>query len=328
MLACFSLTLVACSSDADSDTSVDSSSNEESGSRESEPVEPEDEDESVDETDGSHNENGAGEEDDPSEYSEEQVTGEYIIHLERSEELPLQLYFLRTTDEMTREQLLFESLTESDPSQRQHFSNMTDFAVEGTVANLYFDEDDVLSMASTESNQFWEVLHELGFKYGISEVNLFNQDGERGLTFAESIWEEPIAIEPEPNRGYYVVSLDSSKRGESTYVSGIVTEESIYGEGDELFSFEETIETMATIEAEEVPYYSGIYDGIEIEEARIEGDQAIVRYQIHSEADPTEQERIDFEQVLQLAALDFQVEELHLVNETDQVISVFPLLKE
>lgn len=83
-------------------------------------------------------------------------------------------------------------------------------------------------------------------------MNLFNQDGERGLTFAESIWEEPIAIEPEPNRGYYVVSLDSSKRGESTYVSGIVTEESIYGEGDELFSFEETIETMATIEAEEV----------------------------------------------------------------------------
>ncbi|GAF11155.1 hypothetical protein JCM19045_236 [Bacillus sp. JCM 19045] len=47
----------------------------------------------------------------------------------------------------------------------------------------------------------------------------------------------------------------------------------------------------------------------------------------HSEAAPTEQERIDFEQVLQLAALDFQVEELHLVNETDQVISIFPLIK-
>ncbi|WP_144558259.1 hypothetical protein [Shouchella miscanthi] len=82
---------------------------------------------------------------------------------------------------------------------------MTDFEVDGTILNLYFNEDDVLSMASTESNQFWEVLHEPGFRYGISEVNLFNQDGERGLVFAESIWEEPIAIEPEPNRGYYVV---------------------------------------------------------------------------------------------------------------------------
>ncbi len=78
--------------------------------------------------------------------------------------------------------------------QRQHFSNMTDFEVDGTTLNLYFNEDDVLSMASTESNQFWEVLHEPGFRYGISEVNLFNQDGERGLVFAESIWKNRLQL--------------------------------------------------------------------------------------------------------------------------------------
>ncbi|GAF11156.1 hypothetical protein JCM19046_1656 [Bacillus sp. JCM 19046] len=281
LLSSLTFSMAACSDDDASNTSVDSSSNEEAGTNTTEPVENEEDDESTndldnDETDDTDNESGAGEKDDTPEYREEQVTGEYIIHLERSEELPLQLYFLRTTDEMTREQLIHESLNESDPSQRQLFSQVTDFEVDGTTLNLYFNEDDVLSMASTESNQFWEVLHELGFRYGISEVNLCNQDGERGVNFAENTWEEPIAIEPETNRCYYVILLESSERGESTYVSGAIAEETIFGDEDELLSFEQTIEAMATVENEEGPYHSGIYDGLEIEEARIEDDQAIV----------------------------------------------------
>lgn len=333
MLACFSLALVACSNDDDTDTAVDSAPNGEEGTSTTEPIEDDDDSESNNGTDSDEDNdtddaNGINEADDAPDYTEEQVTGDYLIHLERSEELGVQLYFTRTSGDMTRDQLLHESLQESDPSQRQLFSAVTDFEVDGAAANLYFNEDDVLSMASTESNQFWEVLHEIGFRYGIKEINLFNQDGERGLTFAENTWEDPVEIEQEPNRGYYVVAADSSEQGENTYVSGAVTEESIYGADDELLNFEETIEAMTTVENEDMPYHSGIYDGIEIEEATIDGSQAIVRYQVGDDAEASDQERQDFEQVLQLAALDFQVEELKIINETDQVISSYPLIED
>ncbi|WP_152654534.1 hypothetical protein [Oceanobacillus sp. CFH 90083] len=66
---------------------------------------------------------------------------------------------------------------------------------------------------------------------------------------------------------------------------------------------------------------------MEIEEAMIVGNQAIVNH-INDEAEASQQEREDFDQVLQLAVLDFQVEAFKLVNETDRVISIFPLLEE
>lgn len=260
-------------------------------------------------------------------YTEEQVAGDFLIYGEWLEGTDFMLYFTRTTDEMTREERFHQSLIESDPSQRDLFSATTNFEVDGTVVNLYYNENDHLSMASTESAQFWEVLHAIGFRYGFDEFNLFNQDGERGLTFAESYWEEPVEIEQEPNRGYYVVSPEKSERGEFTYISGAVAGEEIYADDGELLDFGQTVEAMATVENDKGSYYSGIYEGLEIEEAMIDGDEAIVKYDISDEAEVSQQEREDFEQVLQLAALDFQVEELKIVNETDRIVSVYPLLK-
>ncbi|GIN73409.1 hypothetical protein J14TS2_38840 [Bacillus sp. J14TS2] len=262
------------------------------------------------------------------EYTEEEVTGDFLIYGEWLEGTDLVLYFTRTTDEMTREERFHQSLMESDPSQRELFSDTTKFEVDGKAANLYFDENDDLSMASTESSQFWEVLNEIGFRYGIEEFNLFNQDGERGLALAENHWEEPVKIEEEPNRGYYVMSPEESERGEYTYISGAVAEEEIYADDGELFDFGQTVEAMTTVKTDEDTYHSGIYDGLEIEEAMIDGNQAIVKYHIDDGVEASQQEREDFEQVLQLAALDFQVEALQLVNETDQVISTYPLLDE
>ncbi|WP_416150116.1 hypothetical protein ACM26V_03745 [Salipaludibacillus sp. HK11] len=315
-IVCVTLVVAACNNAEETEPANEMSSNGEENIEQTESINNEDE--------GNDNESG---EEMSDEYTEEEVTGDFLIYSDRTEPSDLMFYFTRTTDEMTREELFEQSLIESDPSQDQLLSTMTNFEVDGTVVNLYFDENDNLSMASTESDQFWEVLHEIGFRFGIDEINLFNQDGERGLTFAENIWEEPIEIEQEPTRGYYVMSEDNSERGEYTYISGAVAEEEIYTEDDDLLDFGKTIEEMASVENDDGSYYSGIYEGLEIEEATINGNQATVRYHINEDVEAPEQEREDFEQVIQLAALDFQVEELEIVNETDRVISVYPLLK-
>lgn len=327
-LVCVGLVVAACNNTNETDSANETPSNGDEDIGETEPIDNEgdsvSDDESVNEGEGSDHENGAEEPD----YTEEQVAGDFLIYGDRLESFGLMFYFTRTADDLTREQRFHQSLMESDPSQRDLFSAVTDFEVDGTVANLYFNEDDQLSMSSTESGHFWEVLHEIGFRYGIDEFNLFNQDGERGLAFAENTWEEPVEIEQEPNRGYYVMPAEESERGEYTYISGAVAEEEIYTDDGELFDFGQTVEAMATVENDGASYYSGIYEGLEIEEAMINGKQAIVRYHVSDGVEATEQERQDFEQVLQLAALDFQVEDLKIINETDRVISVYPLVKE
>ncbi|WP_440897475.1 hypothetical protein ACS127_05770 [Amphibacillus sp. Q70] len=313
-LILISLVVAACNNTSETDSNSESSAND---------------DENIGETEVTEDENN-GQDDgtEESDYTEEYAAGDYLVYGDRYETTEFRFYFTRTAEELTREERFHQSLIESDPSQRDLFSAVTDFEVDGTVVNLYFDENDTLSMASTESAQFWEVLHEIGFRFGIDEFNLFNQDGERGLTFAEGYWEEPVEIEQEPNRGYYVMPTEESERGEYTYISGAVAGEDIYTADGELLDFGQTVEAMATVENAEGSYYSGIYEGLEIEEAVIEGDQAIVKYHIGDGVEASQQEREDFEQVLQLAALDFQVEELKLVNHTDQVISVYPLLNE
>ncbi|MFD1067835.1 hypothetical protein [Oceanobacillus locisalsi] len=329
----FSFVLAACNNTNETDSADETPSNNEADSEED-----------VNETESNNPEEGAASDENPAEneeandhsdneaeeqeYTEEQVSGDYLIHAEWLDGTDLLLYFTRTADEMTREERIHQSLMESDPSQRDLFSATTNFEVDGTEANLYFNEDDDLSMASTESAMFWEALNEIGFRYGLDEFNLFNQDGERGLVFAENQWQDPVDIEQEPNRGYYVMSPEETERGEHTYISGAVAEEEIFAEDGELLDFGQTVEAMTTATNDDGSYRSGIYEGLEIEEARIDEDQATVTYHINDGAEASQQEREDFEQVLQLAALDFQVEELKLVNETDQVISVYPLLEE
>ncbi|PPA70100.1 hypothetical protein [Jeotgalibacillus proteolyticus] len=315
VLFLLSLMLAACNSESENGSDNEGESNP-TGQKEETPVE-------VDEED-------AGSQEDESEeanYTEENVKGDYIIYSERADELGLLYYFTRTAEDLPHQELLHRSLVESDTSLRNLFSAVTNFEVQGTAANFYYNEDDNLSMASTESEEFWEVLNELGFRFGIEEFNLLNQDGERGLTFAENYWEEPVKIEPEPNRGYYVVSAENSERGELTYVSAAVAGEEIYDDNGELLDFGQTVEAMAEVESGEPFYYAGIFEGMEIEEAIIEENQAIVRYRVNDGVQASEQERIDFEQVLQLTALDFQVQGLKIVNESDKIVSTYPLVE-
>ncbi|MDQ0208336.1 hypothetical protein [Alkalicoccobacillus murimartini] len=333
-LSLFSLTLLACNNTNEPTAPSESTQNE--NNDEVEIAEEEDEvtndqnEQNIEEEPSSNsdavNTDNEEDQDEQTDYSEEKVSGDYLIYIERLDGIDIMYHFTRTTDDMTREQLLHQSFIESDPSQNELFSAVTDFEVKGNVANLYYNEDDTLSTASTESSQFWDVVDEIGFRYDIDEVNLFNQDGERGLIFAENDWEEPINIEQEPNRGYYVMSPEKTERGENTYIGVVTVEEEIYTAEGELMDFSETVEAMATVENDEASYYSGIYEGLEIEEATIESDQATVRYTTKDGIEAPEQERKDFEQVLQLAAMDFQVDELKIVNETESIISTFPLV--
>ncbi|GAF12395.1 hypothetical protein JCM19045_1592 [Bacillus sp. JCM 19045] len=79
---------------------------------------------------------------------------------------------------------------------------------------------------------------------------------------------------------------------------------------------------MSTV-AEQDHYESVMYEGLMIEEARLTDDVATVQYTVESEG--TEEERIRFEQGVQLTAIEFSPKELRLVNNTEGMTSVFPL---
>lgn len=228
-----SLLLAACNNSNETDSAEEIPAANEGDSNSEEKDGTADTDSEANDKDDSNPDNEAEED----EYIEEQVSGDYLIYGEWQDGEDLLLYFTRTNDDLSREERIHQSLMESDPSQNRMFSATENFEVDGNIVNLYFNEDDDLSMASTESKLFWKALDEIGFRYGIEEYNLFNQDGERGLVFAEGNWEEPVEIEQESNRGYYVIPSEESERGEYTYISGSEAGEQIYSEDDELFDF-------------------------------------------------------------------------------------------
>ncbi|MEK4563291.1 hypothetical protein MKX54_01185 [Alkalihalobacillus sp. FSL R5-0424] len=299
-------------SDGDNTENVDSTADEAETSVE-EPVETEDLAAAEDENN------------DDEEYTEEQVSGGYLIYTGVLEGQDLVYSFVRTPENISVEERFHQSLMESNQSQRELFSNVYDFELDGTTANFYYDENETLSMASSESSIFWSMLNEIGFRFGVEEANLFNQDGERGLQFAENEWNEPIEIENKLNRGYYVLTVETSDDGEPLYISGVVAEEETNDPNGEPFTFEQTLEAMTTVNENDDVYKTGMYEGLSIQEAEIEDGLATVRYEVTRDEQAPEEERIQFEHVVQLAALDFQVNELQLINETDRVISTFPL---
>ncbi|MDQ0209071.1 hypothetical protein [Alkalicoccobacillus murimartini] len=72
---------------------------------------------------------------------------------------------------------------------------------------------------------------------------------------------------------------------------------------------------------------SAVPNGIERVDTSFEDDIATVQFTIDEEF-YSEENHIVFERGMQLLALDFKADELHLVNETEKVRSVFPLLGE
>lgn len=201
-----SLLAVACNDTTEENPSNNGGTPEGASSDQSEEqasVSNRDETEEEDSLNEDHDEEN-GDSDEEKDYTEERVAGDYLIFAEPHESFGVVFQFTRTAEELTREERFQQSLQESDPSQQDLFSATTHYEMDERTANFYYNDEDTLSMASTESNQFWEVLHELSFRFGINEINLFNQDGERDLHFAQMTIEEPIEVDHAPNRGYYV----------------------------------------------------------------------------------------------------------------------------
>ena len=98
-------------------------------------------------------------------------------------------------------------------------------------------------------------------------------------------------------------------------------------ENGEPLSFQATIETMKTIDGESGGHSLAIIEGIEVKEATFENGIAMVDYTVHEE-EVSEADQIVFERAMQLTALDFHADELHLMNETTQVKLILPLLNE
>lgn len=118
---------------------------------------------------------------------------------------------------------------------------------------------------------------------------------------------------------------DNEELEETLFLAGGNLEEQVTDENGEPLSFEETVETMKTVERDDAFYSSAIVEGIDIVGASIENGNASVQYTMDEEI-VTEADRIVFETAIQLAALDFHAWEVKLRNDTVQEVITYQLV--
>lgn len=82
---------------------------------------------------------------------------------------------------------------------------------------------------------------------------------------------------------------------------------------------------MDTIDGASGSLSSAIIEGIEVNEAFLVDGTATIHYTVNEET-VSETDQIVFERALQLTALDFHADELHVMNETKNIKSVYSLL--
>ncbi|TSB47911.1 hypothetical protein [Alkalicoccobacillus porphyridii] len=259
-------------------------------------------------------------------YQEEQVEDAYTLTSTRTQatdEHPLSLFtiaFERVEDDTSLEERLKQSLTEGDTTSNQVLEELDELTIEGQTASLIFTEDVQITLASTEQLQFQEMLFELSALYGINQLDFFVED-EQGVSFGETGELDGLEVEKVGTRGYFVVT-DNDVEG-STYVSGAYTELEYYNDEVESLDFADAVEHMRAVEEENVLYTSGIPDSIEIDSAELNDGVAEIHFTQTEDTEWTEEQIEDFEHVLQLTALDYEAEELILVNETERARTVF-----
>ncbi|MBM7839477.1 hypothetical protein JOC54_002757 [Alkalihalobacillus xiaoxiensis] len=330
------ISLAACNTD--NEANGDSTPSESASDQEHETNEVDTEPEAeLDETEEAETENGeeteesndtnetdeAGETDTDNEA--EKVAGNYLIEVDfkanEAEEYETVFGLTRTTDDLTYEERIIQSLRANDPSHDELLTEM-ELEVEGDILNLHYDSDNLIySLAQMPGSDFMSAISNTGQMFGLSEGHFYD-NGEQRVRLGEiqidsGITEfSPVA----PTRGYYYFEV---AEGEGPYfIRGSDTEERVQDDNEELLSFAETIEEMATV-AEQDHYESVMYEGLMVEEASLTDDVATVQYTVESEG--TEEERIRFEQGVQLTAIEFSAKELRLVNNTEGMTSVFPL---
>lgn len=224
------------------------------------------------------------------------------------------------------EERLKSSLLENDPSEQEILRSFTEMTVEWPRLLVNFTEEgNQLSTTTAQSNLFYDSLTGISGLYGIEEVSFLNPDGEEDIIVAESPIDQPILIEEERGltRGYYTIYDKDSEQ--TFFLPGGVLEEPVENEDGEPLTFPETLEAMESLKGEDVFYDSAIIEGFEIVEASMDDDVATVQYTMDEQM-VTEFDQIVFENAIQLAALDFHAAEVHLLNDTLQVSTIYPLV--
>jgi major membrane immunogen (membrane-anchored lipoprotein) len=250
--------------------------------------------------------------------TEETIDGSFIVYghrdYEGNEEL-LTFSFQRSDQQLSLEERLMDSLVES--AETDKLDALDRITIEGSTASLYFTENEqLLSMASTEQLYFTEMLYEISSLYGIETLEFYVGD-EPGVDFGQTGTVETMEVEAPDNRGFYVYGEVDE---ETTYISGVAAEEEMSNESGELMNFAETVEKMQSVQGD-ASYHSGISEGIDIVDVTVNDMIAEVHYNTADSQANLE----NFEHVLQLAALDFDFEHLQLNNQEEGEVKIFPL---
>ncbi|MGM0898201.1 MAG: hypothetical protein ACQEV0_09880 [Bacillota bacterium] len=227
-------------------------------------------------------------------------------------------------EEVTFEESLTQSLIENDPTTLEILGSFAELTVDKPKLNVKFTEEGgTLSTTSAQTTFFYSSLFGISDLYGIEEIVFTNPEGEENVIVAQRLVDEPLIVEEERgiSRGYYTIY--DKELEQTNFLAGVDVGEQVANENGEPLSFPETVEAMKTADQEEATYSSAMVEGLEVVDASLENDTAIVRFTSDEET-VTEPDLIVFENAMQLAALDFRVEELRLINETLEESTTYP----
>lgn len=263
-------------------------------------------------------------------YQEETRPTGYLIQAEQvflgdNTEGLLTLDFHRMEENDSLEQNFMQSLVESDGTSQNVLSELEEVSIENnSEATLIFSPDEMLSsLSSTEQSNFDDMLVQISALYGIEQLHFYVGD-EPGIDYGQSGTVATKEVETIENRGYYLFPTEETENPEYNYITGASSGEEVHDENGELLNFEDTLEAMRSVTAENVARKPSINEDVDIHSATIEGEKAEVNYSISEKQDWTEEKQEQLEEVLQLTALDFDVDELQLTNETEKTHTIFP----
>lgn len=266
-------------------------------------------------------------------YQEKNMPAGYLIYgqqvfLGEDTEGLLTLDFIRTEKNNSKEENLKQSLRESDATSQKVLTELENVTIENkNEANLTFTPEEKLSsMSSTEHTKFDEMLFQISSLYGIEKIHFYVGDGA-GISYGQSGTVTTMDVKANENRGYYLFPIEETDDPDYSYITGATAGEDIRDNTGELLDFAETIEAMRSVKADNVVRKPSIDDRVKVHSAKVDENRAEVKYTIEDdqEKDWTKEDQEQLEKVLQLTALDFDVDELQLVNEEEHTITIFPL---
>ncbi|MFK8794824.1 hypothetical protein [Planococcus plakortidis] len=228
-------------------------------------------------------------------------------------------------EEVTFEESLTQSLIENDPTTLEILGSYAELTVDMPTLNVKFNEEDggALSTTSAQTTFFYSSLFGISDLYGIEEIVFTNPEGEENVIVAQRLVDKPLIVEEERgiSRGYYTIY--DKELQQTNFLAGVEVGEQVADENGEPLSFPETVEAMKAVDQEGATYSSAMAEGLEVVDASLENDTATVRFTSDEET-ITDPDLIVFENAMQLAALDFRVEELRLINETLEESTTYP----